>query len=114
MLEMMLAKVEPSIVRYYAARLTDVEQQSRAEAIIAREEQLARKLVRLRGTERLLADQPDLVDSLLVRNTYLDPLHLLQAELMVRRRSPGGGSAAVSQALKVTMAGIASGLRNTG
>ena len=114
MLEMMLAKVEPSIVRYYAARLTNAEQQSRAEALIAREEQLARELVRLRGTERLLTDQPDLVDSLLVRNTYLDPLHLLQAELMVRRRAPGGGSAAVSQALKVTMAGIASGLRNTG
>jgi phosphoenolpyruvate carboxylase len=109
-----LYEVEPSIVRYYAARLTNAEQQNRAESLIAREEKLARELVRLRGTERLLADQPDLVDSLLVRNTYLDPLHLLQAELMVRRRAPGGGSAAVSQALKVTMAGIASGLRNTG
>jgi phosphoenolpyruvate carboxylase len=114
MLEMMLAKIEPSIVRYYAARLTSADQQNRAEALIAREEALARELVQLRGTERLLADQPDLVDSLLVRNTYLDPLHLLQAELLVRRRAPGGGSAAVTQALKVTMAGIASGLRNTG
>ena len=110
----MLAKIEPSIVRYYAARLTSADQQHRAENLIAREEELARELVQLRGTERLLADQPDLVDSLVVRNTYLDPLHLLQAELLVRRRAPGGGSSAVTQALKVTMAGIASGLRNTG
>ena len=114
MLEMMLAKIEPSLVRYYAARLTSAEQQAQAEALIAREEQLAVTLVGLRGTEQLLADQPGLVDSLLVRNTYLDPLHLLQAELLVRRRAPGDASPAITQALKVTMAGIASGLRNTG
>ena len=66
------------------------------------------------GATALLENDPGLKDSLIVRNTYLDPLHLLQAELLARRRAPGGGSPEVTQALKVTMAGIASGLRNTG
>ena len=51
--------------------------------------------------------------SLAVRNTYLDPLHLMQVELLARRRA-GGNTPEVARALKVTMAGIASGLRNTG
>ena len=63
----------------------------------------------------LLAQNPELAESLSVRNTYLDPLHLLQAELLARWRQKGTDDVdAVERALKVTMAGIASGLRNTG
>ena len=49
-----------------------------------------------------------------MRNTYLDPLHLLQAELLARWRDKSPHLDEVERALKVTMAGIASGLRNTG
>jgi phosphoenolpyruvate carboxylase len=49
-----------------------------------------------------------------VRNTYLDPLHLLQAELLARSRQAEEPPESVERALQVTMAGIASGLRNTG
>jgi phosphoenolpyruvate carboxylase len=50
-----------------------------------------------------------------VRNPYTDPLHYLQAELLYRDRNlPAEGMAEVEQALKVTMAGIAAGMRNTG
>ncbi len=66
------------------------------------------------GEPHLLANDPELAESLYVRNTYLDPLHLLQAELLARRRQGSADRAAVEQALQVTMAGIASGLRNTG
>jgi len=38
----------------------------------------------------------------------------LQAELLARWRDKSGSQDAVERALKVTMAGIASGLRNTG
>jgi phosphoenolpyruvate carboxylase len=62
----------------------------------------------------LLAADPALPTSLAVRNTYLDPLHLLQAELLARSRAAVAPPEAVEQALLVTMAGIASGLRNTG
>ena len=114
MLEMMLAKADPALVRYYASRLTDAAQQALAEGLIGRLEGLRSDLLTLKSAATLLADQAQLADSLLVRNTYLDPLHLLQAELLYRLRSENAPSDAITQALKVTMAGISSGLRNTG
>ena len=113
MLEMVVATADATLVRYYAERLTDAEQQDMAGELLSRLEQLARDLLGLSGAKELLANARQARDSITVRNTYLDPLHLLQAELLARRRS-GNDSEAVAQALKVTMAGISSGLRNTG
>ncbi|RML29935.1 Phosphoenolpyruvate carboxylase, partial [Pseudomonas savastanoi pv. glycinea] len=49
------------------------------------------------------------------RNTYLDPLHLLQAELLSRSRSREASlDSPLELALLVSVAGIAAGLRNTG
>ena len=113
MLETIVAKADAVLVRYYAGRLTNADQQQLAQGLLVRLEKLTADLLKLTGTAELLAGDRAERDSIVVRNTYLDPLHLLQAELLVRRRS-GHDSEAVSQALKVTMAGIASGLRNTG
>jgi phosphoenolpyruvate carboxylase len=50
--------------------------------------------------------------SIQLRNVYTYPLNLLQAELLKRvRRQP---DAAEEQALMVTIAGVAAGMRNTG
>lgn len=53
-----------------------------------------------------------------VRKPYLLPLHLLQAELMKRRRlyleQQQAEHTPVDHALMVSIAGIAAGLRNTG
>jgi len=114
MLQMVLAKADTTLARYYAERLTDEDQQRRVEALCNRLAGLTDDLLRTIGAEQLLADDPELVESLLVRNTYLDPLHLLQAELLSRWRHQTSHREAVEQALQVTMAGIASGLRNTG
>lgn len=113
MLEMVVAKADATLVRYYATRLAAPDQQAIAEALLERLAQLAADLPRLAGASGLLAADRQARDSITVRNTYLDPLHLLQAELLARRRR-GNESEAVTQALKVTMAGISSGLRNTG
>ena len=78
-------------------------------------------------------ENPQFQGSLNVRNPYTDPLHYLQAELLRRDRlasvdgtsSEGKASASlkgesdesielVERALKVTMAWIAAGIRNTG
>ena len=69
-------------------------------------------LLALRNISELLADNPRAQDSIRVRNTYLDPLHLLQAELIGRLRENHDDQ--VAEALKITMAGIATGLRHTG
>jgi len=113
MLEMVVAKADATLARYYSRRLTTAKQQDMAEALSERLVGLAGAILELRGNLQLLADAGQVRDSITVRNTYLDPLHLLQVELLARRRA-GNDSEPVSQALKVTMAGIASGLRNTG
>ena len=113
MLAMVLAKADTTLARYYARRLANVPQQRLTEALIARLESLREILPQLDGSDTLLANDPAMRDSITVRNTYLDPLHLLQAELMARRRA-GSDAEFVRQALNVTMAGIASGMRNTG
>ena len=113
MLEMVLAKADSTLARYYSRRLTTPAQQAMAEELFGRLGKLAADLLALTGETELLSDARAVRDSITVRNTYLDPLHLLQAELLARRRG-GNNAEAVSQALKVTMAGISSGLRNTG
>ncbi|MFW6093795.1 MAG: phosphoenolpyruvate carboxylase [Pseudomonadota bacterium] len=114
MLEMVLAKADQSLVRYYAERLATAEQQVKVTRLCERLEQLSADVLEVTGEPELLTHDPELAESLVVRNTYLDPLHLLQAELMGRWRESETPPRAVEQALQVTMAGIASGLRNTG
>ena len=114
LLELMATKAEPRLVDCYVSRLTDTVQRKLAQSLTKRLSRLRSTILELRGTNSLLADQPQLRDSLQVRNTYLDPLHLLQAELLYRIRDKRDNSQAIKQSLKVTMAGIASGLRNSG
>lgn len=113
MLEMVLAKADPEITKLYEQRLLmGRRQQAGAAALRERLERLIALYLELSGKQTLLEDNRSLQQALSVRNTYLDPLHLLQAELLAKSR--GGRSDFIEQALKVTMAGIASGLRNTG
>jgi phosphoenolpyruvate carboxylase len=113
MLEMVLAKADPEITKLYEQRLLMGDrQQSGARELRQRLAQLIALFLELSGQQTLLEQNVALQQALSVRNTYLDPLHLLQAELLAKTR--GRPSDSIEQALKVTMAGIASGLRNTG
>ena len=116
LLEVMLAKVEPSLVNYYAMRLgISASERRLLSRILDLFQQSKDTMCQLRGSSELLAEQTLVSESLRVRNTYLDPLHLLQAELLSRFRSKTSSQETeVEKALKVTMSGIASGLRNTG
>lgn len=75
------------------------------------------RVLELKDQQALLESEPVFAHSMRVRNPYTDPLHYLQAELLKRdRESEGKGEVPdmVERALKVTMAGIAAGMRNTG
>ena len=51
----------------------------------------------------------------MLRNTYVDPLHILQVELLNRvRHEPETVNDSIKRALMVTIAGIAAGMRNSG
>lgn len=116
MLEMVLAKADAGIVAHYEtllagddAELCELGAELRDRLVITVE-----ALRRLLGGRELLENSPILKRSISVRTPYIEPLHMLQAELMRRRRRSEEGDRSRDQALMVTIAGIAAGLRNTG
>ncbi|WP_165856968.1 phosphoenolpyruvate carboxylase [Marinobacter sp. JSM 1782161] len=117
MLEMVLAKADLRIASYYEEILVDPELRHLGEDLRERLAGCIRHVKALKQQGELLLDEPVFAHSLRVRNPYTDPLHYLQAELLRRdRESEGQGKVPelVERALKVTMAGIAAGMRNTG
>ena len=64
------------------------------------------------GHTDLVSDNPVLRRSIDVRNPYVDPINLVQIELLRRLRDQDDPQ--VRAALMVTINGIAAGLRNTG
>ena len=115
MLEMVLAKTDADIARLYDERLVEPDLLPLGVHLRDLLSQACSVVLGLTGQSQLLAHSPDTLEFIRLRNTYLDPLHLLQAELLARSRQPDvvQGSP-VEQALLVSVAGIAAGLRNTG
>jgi phosphoenolpyruvate carboxylase len=70
-------------------------------------------VLRLTGQTALLEKNPVLARSIRLRNPYVDPLSLIQVELLQRKRR-GEDNDDVNYALAATINGIAAGLRNTG
>lgn len=115
MLEMILAKADADIARRYDERLVAPALQPLGQRLRDRLSQSVEAVLQLTGLSELLAHTPETLESFSLRNTYLDPLHLLQIELLARsRQAPGAGEDPLEQALLVSVAGIAAGLRNTG
>ena len=71
-------------------------------------------MLELTHDANLMEREPWSLESIKLRNPYMDPLHMLQAELLKRSRSSDVMPKAVEQALMVTISGIANGMRNTG
>ena len=65
------------------------------------------------GQSELLEKNPVLARSIRLRNPYVDPLSLIQVELLRRKRA-GEADENLNYALAATINGIAAGLRNTG
>jgi phosphoenolpyruvate carboxylase len=112
MLEMVLAKVDPDLHAYYADRLAPPELLAVRDELVRRHAQAAGAVLEVLGADRVLASNPDLARSIAVRNPYVAPLNLLQAELLGRVRA--NPNDILLDALSVTVNGIAAGMRNTG
>lgn len=113
MLDMVLAKAEPEISEYYEKRLVGDELQGLGRLLRNKLAQVSRLVMQLKQQARLIEDNETIRQSIDVRNPYIDPLHYLQAELLHRSRK-GADNFEVNKALMITMAGIASGMQNTG
>ena len=119
MLEMVLSKADGNVALYYESYLTqDEDLKVLGNELRQRLKDAVKTLLTLKGESKLLSSNDVLDQSMKVRKPYLLPLHLLQAELMKRRRAYMGEKQAehtpVDHALMVSIAGIAAGLRNTG
>ena len=115
MLEMVLAKADSAIAAHYEQQLTDDPSlHNLGQLLRARLEKTINILFSIVEQQELLALAPVLKRSMTVRIPYILPLHMLQAELMKRRRALAQESTVYDHALMVTIAGIAAGLRNTG
>ena len=115
MLEMVFLKADVDIAAYYDKVLVPDEfkhlgQELRAQLTADRE-----LLLKLIHSDTLMAKESWIRESIMLRNTYVDPLHILQAELLYRvRHQPERVNPMISRALMVSIAGIAAGMRNSG
>lgn len=114
LLEMVIGKADGPICTYYEQQLVPVEYRGLGQELRGDLKALEGLINKMKKQDTLLQDDPMLRQSLEVRKPYVDPLNYLQAELLKRYRSSENISPDLERALKVTMAGIAAGMRNTG
>lgn len=112
---MVLAKTDIEVGRKYAdALVDDVELRDTVFGQIEAEHDLARTWhARLTGSDDPLVDNPALARSIRNRFPYLDPLHVMQIELLQRHRA-GTHDDRVGRGIQLTLNTIATGLRNSG
>lgn len=111
---MVLAKTLPDIAAHYDERLVPDSLRPLGERLRLRCAATRGALLEALGDDELLVDNPNLKRSIAARNPYVDPINLMQAELLCRLRAGQRGEAATEEALLVTIHGVAAGMRNTG
>jgi phosphoenolpyruvate carboxylase len=112
MLEMVYAKSDVGLSAFYDACLVPPQWQHIGEFLRGQLVKDCATLLELAEQDYLLAGQPWIKQSLQLRDIYTDPLNYLQAELLQRNRVQS--EPFLEQAIMVTVAGIAAGMRNTG
>ena len=112
--EMALAKADFGIARLYAALVEDEALRNRVFATLEEEFNLTHRMIlAITKQKSLLETNPVLNHSIRLRNPYVDPMSLIQVEL-IRRKRAGDDSPELNRAIAATINGISAGLRNTG
>ncbi len=113
-MDMVLAKTDLSIAARYAELLEDAELREHVLARIGAEMNgSVRYLLQITGQATLLADNPELAQSIRSRVPYLDPLNHLQIELLRRYRA-GDTDPLTRRGIHLSINGLTAGLRNSG
>jgi phosphoenolpyruvate carboxylase len=113
-MEMVLAKSDMAIAARYAAL---VEDKTSGEAIFARInaswQRSHDQLLAITNQSRLLEANPKLDTSIRLRTPYIEPLNLLQIELLKRHRA-GEADPRIAEGIQLSINAIATALRNSG
>ena len=103
-----------AIARLYSSLVDDAGLRDRVYDMFEAEfHRTARALLAVTGQTELLETNPVLAHSIRLRNPYVDPMHLIQVD-MLRRKRAGEDTPEVNRAIAATINGISAGLRNTG
>ena len=115
--EMTLTKTDLAIARHYVERLVDPSLHHLFDTVVDEYHRTADEIRAITGAA-LLAEKPTLRRTLAVRDAYLDPLNVLQVEMLHRSRSGSTEGQPADEELQrgllLTINGIAAGMRNTG
>jgi phosphoenolpyruvate carboxylase len=113
-MEMVLAKSDMTLAAHYASLVVD---QTAGQAIFGRIHDGWRQthdgLLTVTGQSRLLENNPALENSIRLRLPYIEPLNLLQIELLKRHRA-GEGDPRIREGIELSINAIATALRNSG
>ena len=113
-LEMVLAKSDMAIAARYAALVTDEAARTAIFGQIRDGWQRTHDaLLTVTGQSRLLENSPALDASIRLRLPYIEPLNLLQIELIKRHRA-GERDPRISEGIQLSINAIATALRNSG
>jgi phosphoenolpyruvate carboxylase len=112
--EMALAKADMGIASLYAALVPEVDVRERVFSKLKAEfDRTLNAILAVTGQRELLEKNQVLARSIRLRNPYVDPMSLIQVDLLRRKRA-GEDTDAVNRAISGTINGISAGLRNTG
>ncbi|PSV36493.1 phosphoenolpyruvate carboxylase [Photobacterium sp. GB-210] len=114
MLEMVYTKTNIGIAKYYDERLTDESLWPLGQKLRDQLGKDIKAVLTVENSDHLMEQDPWGAESIRLRNIYVEPLNMLQAELLYRTRQQEELPPALEEALMVTIAGIATGMRNTG
>ena len=112
--EMALAKADMGTARLYSTLVEDADLRTRVYAQFEEEyRRTVSAVLAITRQNELLQNNPVLARSIKLRNPYVDPMHLIQVDLLRRKRA-GEDTPEVNRAISATISGISAGLRNTG
>jgi phosphoenolpyruvate carboxylase len=113
LIEMVLAKASPHISERYDKALVPEHLWPVGEELRERLRRTVAAVLAVARHSELVEDNPILRRSIDVRNPYVDPINLVQIEIL-RRLRRAGEDRLLREALLVTVNGVAAGMRNTG
>jgi phosphoenolpyruvate carboxylase len=112
--EMALGKADLATARLYSKLVSDAGLRERIYDLFEAEfHRTVRAVLAITRQKELLESNRMLAQSIKLRNPYVDPMHLIQVD-MLRRKRAGEDTPEVNRAIAATISGISAGLRNTG
>ncbi|MFO7305684.1 MAG: phosphoenolpyruvate carboxylase [Gammaproteobacteria bacterium] len=109
-IELALARADLNVAAAYE-ELVDAPLKRFVPRLRAEYELTRQQILRLRGTKQLLEHEPTIRRSIVLRNPYIDPMHLVQVDLLKRWRAAQRRDREILSALFATVSGIGQALQ---